>query len=630
MSANPPSAPLALPAAPGIRKARRIVRIQLQQPAAAAVSATAAAITEPSMPSMSSPAGAAVAGRISDVARSAHNAASPLDNAVPTAATISANARAIAADDITEAGNNGAARAPAAIALPSDVIDAIADAVVGSVHLCAARQETLARMGASPELAEDAQAALRTLTHVCHAWRAALLPRAWRTALLTGAASPSARELYAFAAACVKRLVVPWGAMAAPVAWMHGSENDSDDDAASASDIEDDSDDTAIHGSIGVSVDSFSRMHLSKDAASDHRHVASASASRLRWVFGDQPWPAVEHLDMSFMPLICYQGFAAHVQHTMPRLRSLRIGGFVPATALADILQCSQLLPLESVEIAGSVWANADSGRRESASSASWRSSLSTVAPHEAAGSLSGSLADSDMGDHVSTDAPLAPPSHHLTTAHPPLARLAITADALRSPAVFAFAVAQAPTLASLHLLECDYKIVDMLRFGRLDERHMHAVEWGTTQMVLPSQQAEQVLVGNRGARRAARDRPQALQWPALRQLRIERYFMAPRENAGLRIYADSMPALEDLSIGHMEPSDSHHHPAPAAAGASQIPRLRGVFASLTHIRAPVFDIQSLPAGAPALHTLHIAGSGCALAQALAPNQRDIDALLTS
>ncbi|KAJ1839673.1 hypothetical protein LPJ73_006677, partial [Coemansia sp. RSA 2703] len=489
MSASLPSAPHALPAASGIRKARRIVRIQLQQPVASA----AAAITEQSIPSMSPPAGATVTGYICDVARSAHNAASPLDCAVRTAVPAATTSSTNTADDISETRNNGAARASAAIALPSDVIDAIADAVVGSVHLCAARQETLARMGAAPELAEDAQAALRTLTHVSHAWRAALLPRAWRTALLTGAGSPSARELHTFAAACVKRLVVPWGAMAAPVAWTHGTDDnsDSDDDAVSVSDSEDGSDHIVSFGSIGVSVDSYSRMHLSKDAASNRQNVASASASRLRWVFGDQVWPAVEHLDMSFMPLICYQGFAAHIQRTMPRLRSLRIGGFVPATALADILQCSQLLPLESVEIAGSVWANADSGRRESASSASWRSSLSTVAPHEAAGSLSGSLADSDLSDHMSTDA-LASPSHRLITTHPPLARLAITADALRSPAVFAFAVAQAPTLTALHLLECDYKIIDMLRFGRLDERHMHAVEWGMTQMALPSQQPEQ------------------------------------------------------------------------------------------------------------------------------------------
>ncbi|KAJ1811694.1 hypothetical protein LPJ56_005743, partial [Coemansia sp. RSA 2599] len=60
------------------------------------------------------------------------------------------------------------------------------------------------------------------------------------------------------------------------------------------------------------------------------------------------------------------------------------------------------------------------------------------------------------------------------------------------------------------------------------------------------------------------------------------------------------------------------------------VPRLRGVFAHLRRIKAPVFEIQMLPSSAPALQTLHIAGSGCALAQTLAPTQHDIDALMTS
>ncbi|KAJ1839958.1 hypothetical protein LPJ57_010700, partial [Coemansia sp. RSA 486] len=99
--------------------------------------------------------------------------------------------------------------------------------------------------------------------------------------------------------------------------------------------------------------------------------------------------------------------------------------------------------------------------------------------------------------------------------------------------------------------------------------------------------------------------------------------------NAGLRIHADCMGALQELVIGHMEPSDGHH-PAPAAAGATQVPRLRGVFGQLRRIKAPVLDIQLLPSSAPRLQTLHIAGAGSALAQTLAPTQHDIDMLMTS
>ncbi|KAJ2844684.1 hypothetical protein IWW36_005086 [Coemansia brasiliensis] len=331
----------------------------------------------------------------------------------------------------------------------------------------------------------------------------------------------------------------------------------------------------------------------------------------MRSVFGDQPWPAVEHLDMSFMPLICYQGFASHVQRTMPHLRTLRISGLVPATALSDILELMACLPLEAVEIAGSVWANADNGRRGSASS--WRSSVSTVAapdPTAAATAADAASEEHDPARHAMTQ---------LIRPVPSLAVLVLTSDALRTPAVFAFAMAQQLTLRALHLLECDYKIMDMLRVGRLDERHMHAVDWSVlAPMALhrqPGQQHGQQLPG--------------AYWPALKHLHIEQYYMAPRGDAGLRVYADTMPALEQLIVSHMEPSNSYQ-PSPLQNDIGHVPRLRGQFAQLVRIRAPMFDIQSLPACAPALRSLCITGSGGVLPQAMIPCARDIGALLAS
>ncbi|KAJ2484683.1 hypothetical protein IWW37_006119, partial [Coemansia sp. RSA 2050] len=367
----------------------------------------------------------------------------------------------------------GNTRAP--IWLPSDVIDSIAKAAV-AMEQSPTRCQSMRRLGASPMLSDEAQAVFRKLSQVSRDWRHTLLPRAWRSVQLTGTNSADVREIHAFAAPCVRRLVVPWGAMAAPVSWMpdHTSSSRSDDS---------DSDTSAC--SLGFSVDSHSRLGKA-GAADDEASSAAVSACRLRCVFGDKVWPAVEHLDMSFMPLICYQGIAAHIQHTMPRLRSLRIGGFVPATALAEILHSSSL-PLVSLEISGSVWANADIGRRGSASS--WRSSSSTVAAHDPpidnrseAADLEQSTADYDMPRALNPQA------------LPALSVLAVTADALRSPAVFAYFVAQAPTLTALHLLECDYKIMEMLRFGRMEERLMHAVEWATTQMVLHSQETQAAI----------------------------------------------------------------------------------------------------------------------------------------
>ncbi|KAJ2824570.1 hypothetical protein IWW50_003274, partial [Coemansia erecta] len=415
--------------------------------------------------------------------------------------------------------------------------------------------------------------------------------------------------IHAFAAASVRRLVVPWGAMAAPVSWSAGLidfGSDTEMDAEYDIDVGAETDAGSSTSSIGFSADSGSRLHtLGKNTDADAD--ASDSACRLRSVFGDQVWPAVEHLDMSFMPLICYQGFSAHIQRTMPRLRTLRIGGFVPATALGDILRLVSHMPLTSVEIAGSVWANTDSGRRGSASS--WRSSSSTIAAP-------------DQPD-IHTDLMSTLPHDVVQSAHP-LELLAVTADALRSPAVFAFTMAQLPTLRTLHLLESDYKIMDMLRTGRLEERHMHAVEWATSQpMTLHSQEQQHHPQHRRTGR------PSAVCWPALRVLHIERFYMAPREDGGLRVDAASMPMLEELHVQHMEPSDSYH-PAPTPADAAHVPRLRGQFSRLARIRAPMFDIQSLPANAPVLRSLCITGSGGPLPHFMVPAQQHIDTLLAS
>ncbi|KAJ2403992.1 hypothetical protein GGI10_005617, partial [Coemansia sp. RSA 2530] len=407
----------------------------------------------------------------------------------------------------------------APIWLPSDVIDNIAKAAVAAEQN-STRCQSMRRLGASPMLSDEAQAVLRKLSQVSRDWRQALLPLAWRSVQLTGTNSADVREIHAFAAPCIRRLVVPWGAMAAPVSWMS-------DHTSSGSD---DSDSDASACSLGFSADSHSRL-----GKADGANSAAVSACRLRCVFGDQVWPAVEHLDMSFMPLICYQGIAAHIQHTMPRLRSLRIGGFVPATALAEILHSSGL-SLVSLEISGSVWANSDIGRRGSASS--WRSTSSTVAAHDPPTDNRSEIADLEPST-PDYDIPQAPRLHAL----PALSVLAVTADALRSPAVFAYFVTQAPTLTALHLLECDYKIMEMLRFGRMEERLMHAVEWATTQMVLHSQETI------RRRQRQRQEQPQPICWASLTTLHIGHYHMAPRENAGLRVYADCVPRLERLVV---------------------------------------------------------------------------------
>ncbi|KAJ1940930.1 hypothetical protein EC988_006896 [Linderina pennispora] len=97
--------------------------------------------------------------------------------------------------------------------------------------------------------------------------------------------------------------------------------------------------------------------------------------------------------------------------------------------------------------------------------------------------------------------------------------------------------------------------------------------------------------------------------WTALQSLHIHQYTMAPRENTRLCISARNMPALEELAIGRMEPCDNHH-PAPTTMDASQVPQLRGRFAKLVRIKAPVFDIGSLRVNAPVLRYLNITGTG--------------------
>ncbi|KAJ2791346.1 hypothetical protein H4R21_006335, partial [Coemansia helicoidea] len=402
----------------------------------------------------------------------------------------------------------------------------------------------MTRLGVAPALAADALGALRVLAAVCRAWRRALLPRAWAAVVLAGAPGPAAADLHALAAPCVRRLVVPWGAMSAPAPWSAAHHAGSAGDAS-------DSDDSA-----------------DSDAASLHAARRSDRSDRLRAVFGAAPWPAAAHLDMAFMPLVCYQGLADHLRRALPRLRTLRVGGFVPATALAEILLPARL-PLEALEISASVWANADGPRRGSASS--WRSSASTAIAADPAGDgpigvaadgLVGGLVDGlvdgladGLADGPAKPALVCQPA--LSPQLQPLAALAVTADALRSPTVFAFAMAQRPTLRTLCLLECDYKIIDMLRTGRLEERHMHAVEWAAAPpMVLPSQAPPAAAAAH------ARDAEPA-RWPALSRLHIERFHMAPHAAAALCIAADAMPALADLAIDRMEPSDARH-PAPA------------------------------------------------------------------
>ncbi|KAJ1953771.1 hypothetical protein GGI12_005943, partial [Dipsacomyces acuminosporus] len=399
-----------------------------------------------------------------------------------------------------------------AIWLPSDVIDAIADAAVATTQQYAAHDtETMQLYPFS--LSASAQAVLRTLSQVCRQWRASLLHRAWRTVELTGATSPSTRTLHAYAGLCAKRLVVPWGAMAAPVSWQ--PETCADEQHQGTSYLGGCS---SSSDAIGYSADSYSRIcthasgrtihpgirastststgtstSISKAAASAATATSmaggpgDAGASRLQCIFGDRVWPGVEHLDMAFMPLICYQGLVAHIHQAMPRLRTLRIGGFVPATTLAEIL--GSCLPLTMLEVSGSVWANAGDIRRGSGSS--WRSSASTIT---VLGATADDTEDADaigarFGSIPAIQSRFAHPStlvHHQSCAKPAalqLAVLAVTADALRSPIVFSFAMAQLDTLEELRLLDSDYKIMDMLRSGFIDERHMHAVEYGSTQM---------------------------------------------------------------------------------------------------------------------------------------------------
>ncbi|KAJ1794465.1 hypothetical protein LPJ59_004526 [Coemansia sp. RSA 2399] len=512
-----------------------------------------------------------------------------------------------------------------AISLPSDVIGAIADAAVGiavdaaatSGQCAAASSLSHQRLGVAPAMSDEAQAVLRTMSQVCRAWRRTLLVRAWRSVHLSGAARPCVDDIHAFASICAKRLVVPWGAMAAPVSWIDDAccdpaieHIDAAIECVDADDADDARTDCSTEYSVAFSVDSASRAYdkpsSSSSSSLDPPTSTRTSATRLRGVFGDHVWPAVEHLDMSFMPLICYQGFVAHIRRTMPRLRTLRISGFVPATALSEILD-STCLPLESLEIAGSVWANSDGGRRGSMSS--WHSSMSS-ATVAASDSADGGAAS----DSLRTQCTLSPKTAVLQQ---PLSLLAVTADALRSSPMFAFAIAQAPTLAALHLLEGDHKIMDMLRTGRLEERHMRAVEWGATQMVLRSQE-------NAHAGRYHR-LTQVVRWSQLRELRIVQFHMSPRENTGLRIHADCMPLLRSLVVGTMEPSD-HHHPAPSAGDALQVPQLHGVFGHLEHISAPVLDLEALPAQAPALRSLNISHR----TGAFAPSPLDLDALLSS
>ncbi|KAJ2225372.1 hypothetical protein IWW45_007911, partial [Coemansia sp. RSA 485] len=215
-SASLPSpSPLPLPARSVRRSVRRIVRVQLPPASRAAGSADSADSADSARHGAASRWTQSASGAVAvhaDVAGCAHNAACAADALLSVVTAISAGNSGAA-----EQSSDKTARSP--IALPSDVIDAIADAVIAATHLSDSRRLAMQRLGAPLLLADESQSALRTLTHVCRAWRMALLPRAWRSVQLTGAGSPSARDMHAFAGACVRRLVVPWGAMAAPVSW---------------------------------------------------------------------------------------------------------------------------------------------------------------------------------------------------------------------------------------------------------------------------------------------------------------------------------------------------------------------------------------------------------------------------
>lgn len=463
--------------------------------------------------------------------------------------------------------------------LPLDIVDEIAKATV-FLELASqplpqsAEYVQLRRLGISPLLSEHAHSILRTLSQVSRDWRQALLPRVWKTVQLQGFDQHHVAAIHKFAGPSIQRLVVPWGALAAPLAWKIADlEDDEDDQYAEDSDSS-----TCISASSSRSYNSA----CSVDSNSNLRHSAPDQATtsdldRLQQLFGNQKWPAVQHLDMSFMPLLSYRGIADHLTHTVPCLRTLRIGGFVPEAVLNEILQSRLCEQLDTLEISASVWTNSGLGRRGE--------------PGTACSEINHSMS---------------------------LKRLVVSDDALRTPAVFSMAISQTPTLTSLHLLDCDYKIMDMLCSGRLEERHMHAMEWGATQMQLP---------GNHRHHQQPTPAP-VLCWPSLKGLHIERYHMAPREHTGLSVYSKYMPSLEQLVVGSMEPSDSYH-PAPNQMDmALHVPRLRGRFHRLVHISAPLIDTQMLSELAPKLRSLRITGhrSG-ALANATFPSDTDIDML---
>ncbi|KAJ1814125.1 hypothetical protein LPJ56_004944, partial [Coemansia sp. RSA 2599] len=171
-SAVPLAAPAAQPSSSSllppmaslpVRSMRRIVRIQLP-PASGHAQQDAGSRWAQSAPDAVS--------RHADVASTAHNAACAADP-LSFVTTISA-----AGADIRLGSDKASS---SLIALPSDVIDAIADAVIGATHLSDSRRLAMQRLGVPLALSDESQSALRTLTHVCRAWRITLLPRAWRS-----------------------------------------------------------------------------------------------------------------------------------------------------------------------------------------------------------------------------------------------------------------------------------------------------------------------------------------------------------------------------------------------------------------------------------------------------------------
>ncbi|KAJ1956190.1 hypothetical protein GGI12_005373 [Dipsacomyces acuminosporus] len=89
------------------------------------------------------------------------------------------------------------------------------------------------------------------------------------------------------------------------------------------------------------------------------------------------------------------------------------------------------------------------------------------------------------------------------------------------------------------------------------------------------------------------------------------------------------MPRLEELTVDCMEPCGSRN-PAPLADDASQMPHLRGQFAKLVRIRAPMLDTRLLPAAAPALQSLNITCANGAFSPASVPSDQDVEELLDS